>query len=202
MSDCGCVENNLNFSPRIGLAYQAHAEDGDSLRLRHLLWRAQLWKTRTARASSSAAQLGPKSVSPPTSLFSPALIVSQGFPAGLVPDHRRSSKTPPSIRRRRISLISTRSNGSSMSRRQLPGQIVVTASYMGEGGRDMAFPQNLNTPLRPGPGTLQNRRPWPFFSSITLYPAGANFQLRRPRPERRKALLQRPGFHCLLYLVA
>ena len=23
MSDCGCVENNLNFSPRIGLAYQA-----------------------------------------------------------------------------------------------------------------------------------------------------------------------------------
>src|ERR1019366_9318092 len=110
---------------------------------------------------------------PTDKLFSPALIVSQGFPTGLVPT---------TIVQQNSSVNTAQANKPNQYtlewffdvQRQLPGQIVFIASYKGEGGRELAFPQNLNAPLGPGPGTLQNRRPWPFFSSTTLYPAGAS----------------------------
>lgn len=172
MSDCGCIENNLNFSPRLGVAYQATP---------NTVIRAG-FGTYYGEPSVADQDGARYFIEPPTwseisfptdRLFQPALIVSQGFPAGLFPVTTLQPNS--SVQ----TALPSKANQYTIEwffdvQRQLPGNIVVTASYMGEGARHIAWTQNLNTPLTPGPGVLQSRRPWPFFSSINYYPAGAD----------------------------
>ena len=172
MSDCGCVQNNLNFSPRLGLAYQATP---------NTVIRTG-FGTYYGEPSIEDADGARYFIEPPTwtelslptdRLFQPAMVVSQGFTPGLFPVTTVQANS--SV----ITAQEKKPNQYTLEwffdvQRQLPGNIVVTASYMGEGARDIAWTQNLNTPLTPGPGVLQQRRPWPFFGTITLYPAGAN----------------------------
>jgi len=169
--DCGCVENNKNFQPRIGLAYQL--TPNTVIRSGFGIYYGEPSYENEDGARFFNQPPNWSEISFPTDkLFTPALVVAQGFPAGLLPTSVLQAN----------SSVSTaqpfKPNQYSLEwffdvQRQLPGQMVVTASYLGEGMRDLAFSQNINTPLAPGPGTLQNRRPWPFFSSITQYPAGA-----------------------------
>ena len=128
------------------------------------------------------------------------MIVSQGFPAGLFPVTTLRANSTVQVAQEK------KANQYTLEwffdvQRQLPGNIVVTASYMGEGMRDIAWTQNLNTPLTPGPGVLQNRRPWPFFAAINYIPREP-IRLQRSRAQSREALLQRSGIHRVLYLVA
>jgi hypothetical protein len=170
-SDCGCVENNKNFAPRIGLAYQVTPKTVIRSGFGIFYGEPSYENEDGARFFNQPPNFTEISF-PTDKLFSPALIVSQGFPAGLLP----TGVLQPN------SSVGTaqpyKPNQYSMEwffdvQRELPGQIVLTASYLGQGSRQLAYPQNINSPLDPGPGTLQNRRPWPFFSSISQYPAGA-----------------------------
>lgn len=171
-SDCGCVQNNSNFSPRIGFAFQATPKTVIRSGFGTYYGEPSYENEDGARFFNQPPNFTEISF-PTDKLFSPALIVSQGFPAGLLPT---------SIIRQNVSVSTAqpaKANQYSMEwffdlQQELPGHIVFTASYLGEGVRQLAFVQNINTPSIPGPGTLQNRRPWPFFSSITQYPAGAN----------------------------
>ncbi|MGA2147322.1 MAG: TonB-dependent receptor [Bryobacteraceae bacterium] len=172
MSDCGCVQNNYNFSPRLGLAYQA---------THNTVVRAG-FGTYYGEPSIEDADGARYFIEPPTwteisfptdELFQPALVVSQGFPTGLFPVTAVRSNSSINVAQQQ------KPNQYTLEwffdvQRQLPSGIVVTASYIGEGARDIAWTQNLNAPLSPGAGVLQQRRPWPFFGTITLYPPGAS----------------------------
>ncbi len=171
-SDCGCVQNNLNFEPRIGMAFQATSKTVIRAGFGTFYGEPSVEYEDGARFFGQPPAWTEISF-PTDKLFSPALIVSHGFPVGVVPT---------TVVQQNSSVNVAQANKPNQYtaewffdlQRQLPGQIVVTASYMGEGARDIAWVQNLNAPLAPGPGTLQNRRPWPYFSSISLYPPGAN----------------------------
>lgn len=171
-SDCGCVENNKNFSPRLGFAFQATPKTVIRSGFGTYYGEPSYENEDGARFFNQPPNF--TEISFPTDrLFSPALIVSHGFPAGLLPttvlQQNSSVSTAQPYKPNQYTL-----EWFVDFQRELPAQIVFTASYMGESGRQLAFVQNLNTPFTPGPGTLQNRRPWPFFGSISSYPAGAN----------------------------
>ena len=170
--DCGCVQNNKNFAPRIGLAFQATSNTVIRSGFGIYYGEPSYENEDGARFFNQPPNFTEISF-PTDKLFSPALIVSHGFPAGLLPTTTVQAN----------SSVSTaqpfKPNQYSAEwfldiQRQLPGQMVLTVSYLGEAMRQLAYSQNINAPLAPGPGTLQNRRPWPFFSSIGQYPAGAN----------------------------
>ena len=169
--DCGCVQNDKNFAPRIGLAFQATPKTVVRSGFGIYYGEPSYENEDGARFFNQPPNFTEISF-PTDKLFSPALVVSQGFPAGLFPTTTLQANSSVSTAQPK------KPNQYTIEwfldvQRQLPGQIVFTASYLGEGMRNLAFPQNINAPLTPGPGTLQNRRPWPFFSSITQYPAGA-----------------------------
>ncbi len=171
-SDCGCEQNNKNFAPRVGFAFQVTPKTVVRSGFGIYYGEPSYENEDGARFFNQPPNFTEISF-PTDKLFSPSLIVSKGFPANLLPTpvlQANSSVT---------TAQASKPNQYSLEwffdvQQQLPGQIVFTASYLGEGMRDLAFPQNINAPLTPGPGTLQNRRPWPFFSSITQYPAGAS----------------------------
>ena len=171
-SDCGCVQNNKNFSPRLGFAFQASPKTVIRSGFGTYYGEPSYENEDAARFFNQPPNFTEISF-PTDKLLSPALVVAQGFPAGLLPT---------SVVRQNSSVSTAqpyKPNQYSVEwffdvQQQLPAQIVLTMSYLGEGVRQLAFPQNINTPFAPGPGVLQNRRPWPFFSSITQYPAGAN----------------------------
>jgi len=50
--------------------------------------------------------------------------------------------------------------------RELPAQMVLTLSYLGNGGRHLVQMRDLNQPLKPGPGSVKSRAPWPFFAYV------------------------------------
>jgi hypothetical protein len=55
---------------------------------------------------------------------------------------------------------------------ELPGQVLLTAGYVGTSGKKLLLEPNLNQPL-PGPGSVASRRPFPLYSDIT-WNEGAN----------------------------
>jgi hypothetical protein len=171
-SDCGCIENDRNFSPRIGFAYQGP------------------WRT-VVRAGFGYFYAGPtvsiqdyarffnqppefsEFTFPTDRLFTPALIVSNGFPTGLFPT---------SVIRQNVTIDTASAkipNQYAMEwfadvEKALTSDTVLTISYIGNGARELPYSVNINTPYFPGPGALQSRRPFPFFGTIQEYPAGAN----------------------------
>jgi hypothetical protein len=171
-SDCGCVQNNKNFSPRVGFAFQVTPKTVIRSGFGTYYGEPSYENEDGARFFNQPPNFTEISF-PTDKLFSPALVVARGFPAGLL---------PASAVQQNVSVSTAqpfKPNQYTIEwfldvQRQLPGQVVVTGSYIGEGARQLAYPQNINAPFAPGPGTLQNRRPRPFFSSITQYPAGAN----------------------------
>jgi hypothetical protein len=58
--------------------------------------------------------------------------------------------------------------------REIPFDAVVTLSYIGTSTKHMVWTRNLNQPLTPGAGAIQQRRPFPFFGGITLRDPGGN----------------------------
>jgi hypothetical protein len=169
-SDCGCTENNFDFSPRVGLAYQLTQKTVIRAGFGTYYGQPDL-PDQIERFASSPPAANLISFSS-DQLFHPALIVSQGFPAGLFPVTTLAADSALQVNQ------TTRPDLNTLDwfvdvQRQIPGQIVVTASYLGSGVRQIAWDDNLNTPFLPGPGTLQQRRPWPFFGAVTEYAPGA-----------------------------
>ncbi len=171
-SDCGCVQNNANFVPRLGFAFQADQKTVIRSGFGMYFGEPSYENEDGARFFNQPPNF--TEISFPTDrLFSPALKVAQGFPAGLIPTNTIGQNVSVST------ASASKPNQYTLEwffdvQRQLPGQTVVTVSYLGEESRQLGYTLNLNTPFGPGPGTLQNRRPWPFFGSISSYPAGAN----------------------------
>jgi hypothetical protein len=69
---------------------------------------------------------------------------------------------------------------------QLPGGVVLDASYVGTRGRDIDVAENINTP-RPGPGAVQARRPNVNYAGITVFGPAVNSEYDglEVRAERR-----------------
>jgi hypothetical protein len=171
-SDCGCIQNSKNFSPRVGFAYQGP------------------WKT-VVRAGFGFFYAGPtvsgqdyarffnqppefsEFTFPTDRLFTPGLIVSNGFPAGLFPTSAiRQNVTIDTAPERYPNQYAMEYFAD--VEKALTSDTVLTISYIGNGTRQLAYSVNLNTPYLPGPGVLQSRRPYPYFGTIQEYPAGAN----------------------------
>jgi hypothetical protein len=55
---------------------------------------------------------------------------------------------------------------------ELPGQVLLTAGYVGTSGKKLLLEPNMNQAL-PGPGSVASRRPFPLYSDIT-WNEGAN----------------------------
>jgi TonB dependent receptor len=169
-SDCGCIQNNKNFAPRVGFAFQLTPKT--VIRSGFGLYYGEPSYENEDGARFFNQPPNFTEISFPTDkLFSPALIVSQGFPTGLLP--ATTIKANSSI----STAVPQKPNQYTMEwffdvQRQLPGNILLTTSYLGEGFRQLPYSVNINTPYGPGPGTLQNRRPYPFFGTIAEYPAG------------------------------
>jgi len=100
-------------------------------------------------------------------LLQPALIVSQGFPPGLVPATQLRAN------------VGARSSYPFVPsqyaeewffdlQRQLPLDSLVTISYAGSGTHHLMQTLDANQPLTPAAGAVQSRRPLPFFASINL----------------------------------
>jgi hypothetical protein len=72
---------------------------------------------------------------------------------------------------------------------QVPGGLVVTVSYLGNGNRNMTQIRNINQPLTPGPGTVKSRSPWPFFGWIVFRDPSGNgsYQALTAKLEKRYA---------------
>jgi hypothetical protein len=171
-SDCGCINNNRNFSPRIGLAYAPFKD-----------WIFHSGFGVYYGASNVADQDGARFASQPPEwteysfstdrLVSPALTLATGFPAGLF---------PATTIRQNVNVNTAQPwmpNQYSMEwfsdvQHSLPSDVVVTASYIGVGSRQLPYNMNYNTPFTPGAAAIQTRRPWPYYGTIQAYPAGAN----------------------------
>ncbi len=172
-SDCGCEQNNTNLAPRIGLAYQLN--DKTVFRSGFGLFYGQPdsishdGDARFANQPPDFTEIG----FPTDRLVQPALVVKDGYPAGLLPT---------TVVRQNVTVktgMPYMPNQYAMQwfadiQRQLPFDTVLTISYLSANGRNMVWTRNVNTPLTPGPGALQSRRPWPFFNGITYRDPGGN----------------------------
>jgi hypothetical protein len=185
-NDCGCEHDNNNFAPRLGLAFQL--------------------TPRTVFRSGFGVFYGqPDSVShdgdarfynqppdfteisfPTDRLFQPALVVREGFPEGLLPatEIQANVGVKPALR---FMPAQYTSQWFADVQRELPFSTVLTLSYLGTSARHMVWTRNLNQPLVPGPGAVQQRRPFPFFGGINLRDPGgsASYNAFTAKAEKR-----------------
>jgi hypothetical protein len=170
--DCGCIQNNRDFAPRLGLAFAPRQN-----------WIFHSGFGMFYGASNVADQDGARFADQPPEwteysfstdrLVSPALTLATGFPAGLFPATTVQQNV--SVNTAQPSMPTQYAmEWLADVQHTLPLSFVATASYMGVSSRQLPYSINLNTPLTPGAAAIQTRRPWPFYGTIQDYPAGAN----------------------------
>jgi len=97
----------------------------------------------------------------------PALIVSQGFPAGLFP----TTVVQPNVALKAAFAKMANQYAEQWFadlQQQLPFDTVLTISYLGSGTHHLSQTRDSNQPLMPGLGSVQSRRIFPQFAGITL----------------------------------
>jgi hypothetical protein len=184
--DCGCRHDNKNFAPRVGLAYELTRKT--VIRSGFGLFYGAP-DALTMQGPSRFAQQPPEFTNitfPTDRLLQPALVVSQGFPAGLLP----TTVIQPNVQVFTVDEFLPSQYAMQWFldvQRQLPLSSVLTLAYIGAGTRHLVHPWNVNLPLAPGPGAIQTRRPRPFFGAITQYePVGnASYQAFTAKVDKR-----------------
>lgn len=184
--DCGCSFDFHNFAPRIGFAWQAAPKT---------VLRSGFGIYYGTPDDISQDGSGPFANQAPAfteisfatdRLLQPALVVSQGFPAGLLPTTVVRANTSA---KGAYSYMPTQYAMEWFAdlQRQLPLNTVLTISYAGSGTRHLVQNLDVNQPLLPGPGAVQSRRPFNFYSGITLgTPLGnASYQAFTAKLEKR-----------------
>ncbi|MEO7143334.1 MAG: TonB-dependent receptor, partial [Bryobacteraceae bacterium] len=184
--DCGCQFDYKNFAPRVGFAWQALAKT--VVRSGFGMFYG-VPDAISQDGNSPFANQAPAftEISFPTDrLLQPALVVSNGFPTGLLP---ATVLEPNTAARAAYSYTPTQYAMEWFAdvQQELPGDSVLTLSYLGSGTRHLATSLNVNQPLVPGPGSVQSRRPLPFFAGISLAtPLGdASYQAAAVKLEKR-----------------
>ena len=171
--DCGCEHDNNNIAPRIGVAFQATRKT--VVRSGFGLFYGQpdaISHDGDARFAHQPPDFS-EFTFPTDRLFQPALIVRQGFPAGLLPATTVQSNV--GIKTATPYMPSQYTSQWFFDvQRELPLNTVLTVSYIGTGSKHMVWTRNLNQPLTPGAAAIQQRRPYPFFGGITLRDPGAS----------------------------
>jgi len=184
--DCGCDQDNTDFAPRLGFAFQLN--DRTVIRSGFGIFYGAP-DAISHDGSGRFYHLPPAftEISFPTDmLVQPALIVKNGFPSGLIPAKEvlENVTVRPAYR-----FIPTQYALQWFAdvQRELPGRTVLTVSYFGAGSRHMIMHRNLNQPLTPGAGAIKNRRPMPFFGGINLAdPSGkASYNAFTAKAEKR-----------------
>src|SRR5262249_54583871 len=147
--DCGCEHDNNNFAPRIGLAFQANRKT--VIRSGIGLFYGQpdaISHDGDARFTNQPPEFSEFSF-PTDRLFQPALIVRDGFPAGLSPPTTVKAnvpiKTPPPYMPSQYT-----SQCFFDVQRELPLNTVFPVSYIGTSSKHMVWPPNLTQPRTPG----------------------------------------------------
>ena len=164
-SDCGCEHDKNNFAPRIGVAFQANQKT--VIRSGFGLMYGQP-DALSFFGDARFQNLPPEFTEitfPSDNLTQPSAIPSQGFPSGAIPATtvlenvfvNTADRLMPSQYVVQWFLD---------VQRELPGNTLLTLSYLGNGGRHLVQIRNLNQPLTPGPGTVKSRSPFPFFGWI------------------------------------
>jgi hypothetical protein len=172
-SDCGCEHDNNNIAPRIGLAFQATQKT--VLRTGFGVFYGQpdaVSHDGDARFSNQPPEFSEISF-PTDRLFQPALVVREGFPPGLLP--ATSIQQNVTVKTATPFMPSQYTSQWFVDvQRELPLNMVATVSYLGTSSKHMVWTRNLNQPLTPGAGAIQQRRPYPFFGGITFRDPGGN----------------------------
>jgi hypothetical protein len=171
--DCGCDHDLNNFAPRFGLAYQVTSKT--VFRSGFGVFYGQP-DAISFFGDARFQNLPPDFTEitfPTDRLLQPSAIVSRGFPAGLIPASTVQENVFVNTAQRFIPSQYSMQWFADIQQ-QLPGQIVLTVSYLGNGNRKMTQIRNVNQPLTPGPGTVKSRSPWPYFGWIIMRdPAGS-----------------------------
>jgi len=171
--DCGCDRDWNNFAPRVGVAYQATQKTvirtGFGVYFGEPDAISFFGDARFQNLPPDFTEI----TFPSDRLLQPASVVAKGFPTGLIPATTVQENVFVNTAPRFIP------NQYSMQwfadvQRQLPGQIVLTLSYVGNGNRNMTQIRNINQPLTPGPGTVKSRSPWPYFGWIVFRDPSGN----------------------------
>jgi TonB dependent receptor len=183
---CGCKNDMDNFAPRVGFAFQ-------------------LTPKTVVRSGFGTFYGEPDSIShdgdgvffnqapafteisfPSDKLTHPALVVSQGFPTGLLP----TTQLQPNVgAKSSYDFLPTQYAMEWFLdiQRQLPLDTVFTLSYLGSGTRHLTQLLDVNQPLTPGAASVQSRRPRTQFSSVGIRaPLGnASYQALAAKVEKR-----------------
>ena len=183
-SDCGCTVNSHNFAPRVGFAYQLTPKTVVRSGF-GIFFGVTDGSYETERYNKEPPQWTEVSF-PTDELFSPALIVQNGFPTGLIP----TTKIQPNV--------SVDASPNYMPdqytqqwfldvQRELGSNAVVTVSYVGTGTRHLIESLNIDQPYVPAAGSVQSRRPFTAYSGIQFYDAGtdANYDALLVKFEKR-----------------
>jgi hypothetical protein len=172
-SDCGCDRDWNNFAPRVGLAYQVTPKT--IFRSGFGVFYGQP-DAISFFGDARFQNLPPEFTEitfPSDRLLQPSSVVANGFPAGLIPattvQENVFVNTAPRFIPSQYSM-----QWFADIQRELPGQVVLTVSYLGNGNRNMTQIRNINQPLTPGPGAVKSRSPWPYFGWIVFRDPSGN----------------------------
>jgi hypothetical protein len=168
--DCGCKHDNNNFAPRVGVALQARR----SLVVRSgfgVYYGAAESYQEAATWHNGAPDYAEVALTSDR-LVQPAVTASAGYPK-IFP----VTTMPANLA---IYVSDTfRPTQYAMHwfldlQQQLPGRVVLTASYMGNGSRQMVWNRDINASPGAASASLKSRQAWPFFAEVQSRQAGGN----------------------------